>query len=204
MPGNGALTQIDAVGDAWRSELPAGTTPASVTVDPTGRFAYVANSGSDFRVGVSPSMQTSGALTGVVAVLTQTAPSSVTVDPSGRFAYVANSVSNTVSAYTIDAEHRGTRPASVQRPRRPRRLPSPSILRANLPTWRTASFQHRVRVHHQSQHRHARRRRGSGACRKQSAIRHRRSFGQVCLHGKFLIQHRLGVTASPPAPARLL
>jgi 6-phosphogluconolactonase (cycloisomerase 2 family) len=75
-----------------------------VTVDPSGRFAYVANEVSDdisgYRIDAS-----SGVLTPLPGspFAAGSLPISVTVEPSGRFAYVANANSNTISGYTIDA-----------------------------------------------------------------------------------------------------
>src|SRR5262249_55290077 len=71
-----------------------GSFPNSVAIDPTGKFAYVANAG-DFREAGSVSMYTinptTGALTSLgTPVAADVGPLSVAVDPSGRFAYVAN------------------------------------------------------------------------------------------------------------------
>ncbi|WP_225616734.1 beta-propeller fold lactonase family protein [Variovorax sp. 38R] len=78
--------------------------PRAVAVDPTGRFAYVANlvSRTVSTYAIDP---VTGALSplAVPTVATENAPHSVTVDPSGRFAYVANRGSNTLSAYAIDS-----------------------------------------------------------------------------------------------------
>ena len=92
----GALTSIGTVA--------AGTNPISVAVDPTGKFAYVANSGSN-NVSMYTINATTGALTSTGAIDAGTGPTSVTVDPdpAGKFAYVANSGSNNVSMYTINA-----------------------------------------------------------------------------------------------------
>ena len=77
--------------------------PISVAVDPTGKYTYVANRGtnvvSQYAIGAS------GALTAMTppTVATGFFPYSVTVDPTGKFAYVANYNDNTVSQYTIGA-----------------------------------------------------------------------------------------------------
>jgi DNA-binding beta-propeller fold protein YncE len=89
----------------------AGTNPFSVTVDPTGKFAYVVNNGSSnvsaYRINPS-----TGTLTSVGApVVAGTSPVSVTVDPTGKFAYVANFNSNNVSAFTINASTGALTPA---------------------------------------------------------------------------------------------
>ena len=100
-PATGALTSIGAV-PAGRSSL------RSITVDPTGKFAYTASGGSrtsSFDV----SAYTINATTGALSVATGspffagTNPSSVAVDPSGKFAYVTNQASSDVSAYAINA-----------------------------------------------------------------------------------------------------
>jgi 6-phosphogluconolactonase len=94
----GALREIAG------SPFAAGHEPYSVTVDPLGRFAYVANSG-DNTVSAYTINGSTGALSAVSGspFATGIGPLSVTVDPSGQFAYVANAADNTVSAYTIDS-----------------------------------------------------------------------------------------------------
>jgi len=88
----------------YHGDVAPGTSPLSVTVDPTGKFAYVANTGSN-----TVSAYTIDAKTGAFTEVTGspfaagTAPISVTVDPAGKSAYVENTGSNTVSVYTIDA-----------------------------------------------------------------------------------------------------
>ena len=96
----GALTSIGTIA--------AGTGPISrhiggppVAVDPTGKFAYVANSGSN-DVSMYTIDTTTGTLTSIGPIAAGTGPTSVAVDPTGKFAYVANSGSNDVSMYTID------------------------------------------------------------------------------------------------------
>ena len=101
----GALTQIAS------SPFAAGTQPNSVTVDPSGKFAYVANTGGN--VSAYTINATSGVLTPVAGspFAAGANPLSVTVDPSGTFVYVANagnpgpngSSGNNVSAYTLNA-----------------------------------------------------------------------------------------------------
>jgi 6-phosphogluconolactonase len=83
-------------------EVVEGVSEGAVTVDPSGRFAYVnnfSNSISAFTINAS-----TGQLTPVpgspFAALGD--PQAVTVDPSGRFAYVPNGTDNNVLAYTID------------------------------------------------------------------------------------------------------
>jgi 6-phosphogluconolactonase (cycloisomerase 2 family) len=91
-----------------------GASPQSVAVDPTGKFAYVANEGCPDLSGGSVSMYTidptTGALTSVgsleaAPVGPDDVPHSVAVDPTGKFAYVANwsDLTGSVSMYTINA-----------------------------------------------------------------------------------------------------
>jgi DNA-binding beta-propeller fold protein YncE len=85
--------------------------PHSVTVDPTGKFAYVANSGCGDFVGIVSMYAinaTTGALTSIGSpVAADFGSYAVTVDPSGKFAYVANEgdgdLCGSVSMYTLNA-----------------------------------------------------------------------------------------------------
>ena len=111
----GALTPIDAngalIGD--QASIAAGTYPISVTVHPSGKFAYVANQSTadisaysiNTTTGALSAMDADGFTTGTQATIaTGTLPYAVVVDPTGQFAYVANYTSGTVSAYTIDPD----------------------------------------------------------------------------------------------------
>ena len=103
----GVLTQINCGGGAGcnGANFRAGSAPLSITIDPSGRFAYAANNASNFNSAYAIDA-TTGALTSIGTTnltLTLDYPYSVTVDPTGRFAYVANSGSADVSAYTINA-----------------------------------------------------------------------------------------------------
>ena len=90
-----------------------GVNPQSIAVDPTGKFAYVANTGCPDSFVGSVSMYTINATTGVLTSLgspvdADFGPHSVAVDPAGKFVYVANDgdfevTGGSVSAYTIDA-----------------------------------------------------------------------------------------------------
>jgi DNA-binding beta-propeller fold protein YncE len=86
-----------------------GIYPFSVTVDPTGKHVYVANTGS-----VPNSPVVTGTISqfaiGALGVLTPIAPgsvaaglgvSSVTVDPTGAYAYATNRGESSLSQYTI-------------------------------------------------------------------------------------------------------
>jgi 6-phosphogluconolactonase len=104
---NGALKPVSG------SPFPAGQAPVSVAVDPTGKFAYVANLNSNvpgFGAVSAFSISSNGALTPVPGSPFQAGldPESLAVDPLGKFAYVANLNSNvpgsgTVSAFSIGA-----------------------------------------------------------------------------------------------------
>jgi YVTN family beta-propeller protein len=82
--------------------IAAGTLPKSVAIDPSGKFAYVANANSN-NISMYTIDATTGALTSTGTIAAGASPSSVAVDPSGKFTYVANANSNNVSMYTIDA-----------------------------------------------------------------------------------------------------
>ncbi len=90
----GALTSVGTTA--------AGSGPSSVAVDPTGKFAYVANLGSN-DVSMYTIDATTGALASTGTIAAGTQPVSVVEDPAGKFAYVANFGSNDVSIYTINA-----------------------------------------------------------------------------------------------------
>ncbi len=92
---------------------PGSVSPQSIAVDPTGKFAYVANDGCSDSPDGYVSMYTINPATGVLTSIGPPVDSndegahSVAVDPSGKFAYVANSgagdTAGSVSAYTINA-----------------------------------------------------------------------------------------------------
>lgn len=78
--------------------------PTSIVVDPTGKYAYVANSGgyviSQFTIGPGGVLQRMNPAT-VQSGSAGSGPTSIAVDPSGRYAYVANSLSHEVVQFTI-------------------------------------------------------------------------------------------------------
>ncbi len=106
-----ALTEIDQNGAIAGTTVPTGSGPRSVTVDPTGKFAYVANAGagsvSAYTVGAATGALTpidaDSGLAGIQNFPAGSGPEVVTVDPSGKFVYVANRSSNDIWAYSIDA-----------------------------------------------------------------------------------------------------
>jgi 6-phosphogluconolactonase len=116
---SGALTPIG-------SPLHAGWCSRSVTVDPFGKFAYVADqAGPD--VGMYTINATTGELAPIGSIAAGTGPSSVALDPTGKFAYVTNyydgvfghdvlmySINATTGALThIGTIAAGTGPSSV-------------------------------------------------------------------------------------------
>jgi len=102
--GNVAMFTINAMTGTLTSigTIAAGTDPVSVTVDPTGKFSYVANSGSN-DVSMFTINATTGALASLGTIAAGTNPGFVAVDPAGKFAYVTNFKSNDVSMYTINS-----------------------------------------------------------------------------------------------------
>ena len=97
------------------------TTPATVAtggnqfgaeglaVDPSGRFAYVANLMSNASDLATVAMFTIDSSTGVLSPTTPPTvptgyfPQGIAIDPLGRFVYTANSDDNTISMFTINA-----------------------------------------------------------------------------------------------------
>jgi len=94
----GALTEITG------SPFAAGTYSFSVTVDPTGKFAYVVNESSDDIYAYTINSST-GALTEITGspLAAGDEPRSVAVDPTGKFVYVANEISSDIYAYAINS-----------------------------------------------------------------------------------------------------
>jgi 6-phosphogluconolactonase len=107
--GSVSMYTIDAATGALASigTIDAGLFPNAVAVDPSGRFAYVAN-GDLFRGTGNVSMYsinaTTGALTSIGTIVTAGAgASSVAVHPSGKFAYLTHEFSDNVSTFTVNA-----------------------------------------------------------------------------------------------------
>ncbi len=83
------------------SPFASGTGPRGITLDPTGKFAYVIHDG-DSNVAAFKVDTVSGALTLAGTSNTGVGPFSLTVEPSGKFLYVTNQSDGNVSAYSID------------------------------------------------------------------------------------------------------
>jgi 6-phosphogluconolactonase (cycloisomerase 2 family) len=90
----GALSSIGTIA--------AGLFPWSIAIDPLGKFAYVANLGSN-DISVYSINGTTGALTPIGTTDAGLSPTSIVVHPSGKFAYVTNSGSNNISMYNINS-----------------------------------------------------------------------------------------------------
>ena len=100
----GALTPVPG------SPFATGVFPISATVDPNGRFVYVANAGiptNVYSVSAYAVNQKSGALTEIPGspFATGVQPASVTINPNGRFAYVADAGldDGDIAVYTVNA-----------------------------------------------------------------------------------------------------
>ena len=96
-PSSGALTEVAG------SPFAALDGPLSIAIDPSGKFAYVANYDSD-----NVSAFTIDAATGVLAEVpgspfaTQDDPTSIAMYPTGKFVYVVNAGSDSISVFAID------------------------------------------------------------------------------------------------------
>jgi 6-phosphogluconolactonase (cycloisomerase 2 family) len=96
-----------------RDPAGAGAGPSSIAVDPAGKYVYVTNKKAN-TINVYSITAVTGALvaladvdTGITGdqptIATGNTPVDIAIHPSGRFAYVVNQVSNSISAYSIDA-----------------------------------------------------------------------------------------------------
>ena len=80
-----------------------GTKTGLPAIDPSGKFLFVANGGSNNIQGFAIDAAT-GALTPVPGspFTTEVSPYPVVIDPSGKYLYAANNGSSSISAYSID------------------------------------------------------------------------------------------------------
>jgi 6-phosphogluconolactonase len=101
----GALTYLGSI----NGNCPGLCFPASVAVDPSGRFAYVASGGGGgfpSNVEMYAINATTGALTSMGTIAAGTDPVAAAVDPSGKIAYMVNNnfgSAGSVSMYAINA-----------------------------------------------------------------------------------------------------
>jgi uncharacterized repeat protein (TIGR02543 family) len=85
----------------------AGDTPEAITVDPSGKYVYVANARPTPAGKISQYVvSATGALAPMAtpSASAGTYPVSVVVDPSGKYAYVANNLSGDVSEFALGAD----------------------------------------------------------------------------------------------------
>lgn len=101
---------LSSLGAPLATGVAPNVAPNTVAVDPTGRFAYVANFGAnnvgDPNPGTTISQYTIGAngtLTSNGTATTGLNPYSIAIDPTGRYAYVTNQGSDSVSQFTVGA-----------------------------------------------------------------------------------------------------
>ena len=86
-----------------KSPFAAGTSPSAVVAEPSGKYLYVANSGSG-NIFAYKIKATTGALTKIAGSFpTGSAPDSLTVSNDGKFLYATNKSSGNVSVFTINA-----------------------------------------------------------------------------------------------------
>jgi len=83
------------------SPFGAGAVASAIAIDPSGRFAYVANYGGS-SVSAFKIDQRDGGLLPIASYAAGSNPDAVTVDPLGKFVYLANLSSNDVSGYAIN------------------------------------------------------------------------------------------------------
>jgi 6-phosphogluconolactonase len=105
-PSSGALTALTPALPLapFPVSTGAGSQPFIATIDPSNKFLYVADFGSDQVSGFTIDSAT-GALTGMTgspfSVGAGTGPDAVAVDPSSKYLYVANFNTETVSGFSI-------------------------------------------------------------------------------------------------------
>jgi 6-phosphogluconolactonase len=102
----GVLTSIGTIG--------TGLSPTSITIDPSGKFAYVANSGSN-DISMYTINTTTGALTSMGPIAVGAPPGLIAIDPSEKFAYASNSIYS-INATTGTLSPIGTIPANFPTP----------------------------------------------------------------------------------------
>ena len=104
---SGALTLIPQTAGTTNPVSVNGADPAAIAITPSGKFLYVANSGSNdimaFSIGatglLSP-IAPSGANANPIKT-SVTAPKSMAISPNGSFLYVANSSTHNVTVFQI-------------------------------------------------------------------------------------------------------
>src|SRR5579859_5606180 len=84
-----------------QAAIPAGVSPAFVTVDPADHFVYAADSAGNSVVGFTVSGSNLNPISASVSA--GTTPSAIAIDPQSKFVFVANRGSNNVSVFSIGA-----------------------------------------------------------------------------------------------------
>jgi 6-phosphogluconolactonase len=90
--------------------FPTGIFPVGVTIDPRGKYLYVANLSSSTigAYAIDPNTGTPVGSVGSAATAVDTAPMCVTIEPAlGVYVYTANNLANTVSALKLNASTGG-------------------------------------------------------------------------------------------------
>jgi 6-phosphogluconolactonase len=88
-----------------------GISPNALASDPTGKFLYVTDGGSNQMYGFQ--IQSNGSLVMMPAPFgTDNLPNAVAVDPRGIYVYVANYNANDVNAYTINPSNGNATPTA--------------------------------------------------------------------------------------------
>jgi 6-phosphogluconolactonase (cycloisomerase 2 family) len=102
------------------SFVPNVTSIGQSVIDPTGRFLYVVDDGTNFvnafSINVDPTSPNYGNLSAIgAAVATGSFPFGAAITPNGKFLYVtdSNSTASSISAYQIDATNGGLTPITL-------------------------------------------------------------------------------------------
>jgi len=90
---DGSLTLNGTISTGWYAQ--------SISVNPTGKFAYIPNNSSSVT-GYNINSAT-GALNSVGIYTTGTTPQFVAIDPTSRYAYVSNYTTGNMSAFSINS-----------------------------------------------------------------------------------------------------
>lgn len=108
-----AVTPLIFEAKKYGSPFKAGKEPVAISVDPTGRFAYVANAGSN-TVSAFNIHHKTGALSAIHGSPFQSGqrPIALAVHPDGLFLYIANEISKDVSMFRIEASSGALKPIS--------------------------------------------------------------------------------------------
>ena len=105
---NGTLTAFQTI-----TTLPEGfsgrNTCSQIQITPSGQFLYAPNRGHNSIAGFSVDAS-SGQLTGIGQVPTESVPSAFSLDPEGEFLFAAGSESDRLASYRINTDTGGLTP----------------------------------------------------------------------------------------------